>query len=104
MHHTSARGAINILCHLGVKRIIALGLDGKPDDLFIKTKGKEGKIWHHAKHPRGINPDIWKLQREEFAGVAHALKALGVEMLNASPGSAIPFWPIVKLEDVIHAG
>jgi hypothetical protein len=31
MRHTSVRGAINVLCHLGVSRIVTLGLDGGPD-------------------------------------------------------------------------
>ena len=91
MRFTSVRGAINVLCHYGVKRIVTLGLDGGPD--------ATGKTHHHAPHSQ--NPNIWKLQREEFAGVAPALKQRGIELLNASPGSKLPFWPIVELKDVI---
>lgn len=93
VRHTSARGAINLLCHLGVKTIVTLGLDGGPD--------ASGKTHHHRAHSRGLNPDIWALQRPELAAVAPALAARGVKLLNASPGSKIPFWPIVNLEDVI---
>lgn len=90
LRHTSVRGAINVLCHLGVSTIVTLGLDGGPD--------AAGRIHHHTPHPRGMNKDIWTLQRDEFAGVAPALTARGVTLLNASPGSKIPFWPIVNLE------
>jgi hypothetical protein len=31
VRHTSVRGAINLLCHLGVKTIVTVGLDGGPD-------------------------------------------------------------------------
>jgi hypothetical protein len=93
MRHTSVRGAINVLCHLGVSRIVALGLDGGPDIA--------GKTHHHAPHPWGMNRDIWHLQRDELAGVAPALASRGIELLNASPGSRIPFWPIVAPEDVL---
>ncbi len=84
LRHTSVRGAINVLCHLGVKTIVTIGLDGGPD--------ASGKTHHHAPHPWGLNRDIWNLQREELSHVAPALEARGVNLLNASPGSRIPFW------------
>lgn len=93
MRHTSARGAINVLCHLGVSKIVTVGLDGGPD--------ASGKTHHHAKHRRGPNPNVWGWQRDELAGVVPALNERGVDLLNASPGSKIPFWPIVELRDVI---
>jgi hypothetical protein len=93
MRHTSVRGAINVLCHLGVSTIVTLGLDGGPDH--------SGKTHHHEPHPWGMNKDIWALQREELAAVAPALKGRGIELLNASPGSKIPFWPIVDLESCL---
>jgi hypothetical protein len=93
LRHTSVRGAINVLCHLGVARIVALGLDGGPDGA--------GRTHHHAPHGWGLNPDIWKMQREELAGIVEPLHMRGVELLNASPGSALPFWPIVDLGDLL---
>jgi hypothetical protein len=94
VRHTSARGAINVLCHLGVARIIALGLDGGPD--------AKGRTHHHAKHTRGLNPQIWDLQMDELSHVAPALAVRGVELLNASPGSRIPFWPIMSLAQALE--
>lgn len=91
LRHTSVRGAINVLCHLGVGRIVALGLDGGPD--------ATGRTHHHAPHGWGLNRDVWAWQREELAAVVEPLRSRGVELVNASPGSALPFWPIVNLED-----
>lgn len=93
LRHTSVRGAINVLCHLGVTEIVTLGLDGGPD--------ATGRTHHHSAHPWGMNKDIWNLQGVELAGVAVALERRGVKLLNASPGSKIPFWPIVNLSDVL---
>lgn len=93
MRHTSVRGAINVLCHLGVASIITLGLDGGPD--------AAGRLHHHPDHPWGMNRDIWNLQREELSHVAPVLSARGVALLNASPGSRIPFWPVVNPEDML---
>lgn len=93
MRHTSARGAINILCHLGVRTIVGLGLDGGPN--------ATGKTHHHAPHSHSTNPKVWGWQREELGHVATALKDRGVDMVNASPGSKLPFWPIVGLKDYL---
>jgi hypothetical protein len=93
LRHTSVRGAINLLCHLGVRRIVTLGLDGGPD--------ASGRTHHHQPHPWSTSKDIWGRQREELAGIVEPLKARGVELLNASPGSRIPFWPIIDLESVL---
>lgn len=93
LRHTSVRGAINLLCHLGVRRIVTLGLDGGPDP--------NGRAHHHQPHPWGPVAGIWDRQREELAGIVAPLRMRGVELLNASPGSRIPFWPIVELDDVL---
>jgi hypothetical protein len=55
----------------------------------------------HKPHSRATEPKVWGWQREELSAVAPALDARGVKLLNASPGSKIPFWPIVDLEDVV---
>jgi hypothetical protein len=88
LRHTSARGAINMLCHMGVRRIVTLGLDG-------------GGASHHMPHPWGPVPGVFDRQIQELGGVVEPLRARGIELINASPGSRIPFWPIVKLEDVL---
>ncbi|MBR1150095.1 hypothetical protein [Bradyrhizobium sp. JYMT SZCCT0428] len=90
---TSYVAAINLAVHLGCRRIIALGLDGARD--------AKGLSHHHTPHRWPVRPDCWKAQAAELATLVAPLKQLGVELLNASPGSAVPFWPIVSLEDVL---
>jgi hypothetical protein len=96
MHHTSARGAINVLCHLGVSKIVTAGLDGGPD--------ADGKTHHHRPHCWGMNPQIWNLQRAELEAVQPDLAKRGVTLINASPGSRIPFWPIMSLSEALEVG
>jgi hypothetical protein len=91
LRHTSVRGAINVLCHLGVAEIVPVGLDGGTDH-------------HHEPHPWGINKDILSLQLAELEGIVSPLSERGVTLLNASPGSKIPFWPIMSLAEVLHHG
>lgn len=90
--HTSVRGAINLLCHLGVKTIVTLGLDGGPDS--------KGRLYHHANHT-WATPDNWRKQREELGNLVSPLIERGVTLINASPGSSIPFWPIMSLADFL---
>lgn len=90
---TSYSGAINLAVHLGAAKIVALGLDGKP--------AKDGRTHHHRPHPADWvgKPDKWIKQRAELQTLVEPLKQLGIEMFNASPGSAVPFWPIVDLRN-----
>ena len=45
--NTTLTGAINLAVHLGVAKIVLLGIDQKTTD---------GKHWHHASHP--WNPTV----------------------------------------------
>jgi hypothetical protein len=90
---TSYGATLNLLAHLGVAEIVTLGLDGKPDE--------NGATHHHAPHPWPAKPGCWKQQAAELKTLVEPLARAGVTVRNASPGSAIPFWPIVALEDVL---
>jgi len=90
---TGMTASINLAAHLGAKRIVLLGADGGPS--------KDGRTHHHVPHNWGQIASNWKAQREELSTLVDPLRALGVEVLNASPGSSIPFWPIVSLESCL---
>jgi hypothetical protein len=90
---TSYASAINLAVHLGVQRIVTLGLDGQA--------APNGRTHHHEQHKWVRRADSWREQRKDFATLVEPLKAAGVELLNASPGSAVPFWPIVDLKDFV---
>lgn len=90
---TSLTAATNLAVLLGAKQVIWLGADGKQLD---------GRTHHHAPHKWPQKPDCWKEQRKDLVGIVSQLTALGVELLNVSPGSAWDFVPIVTLEDVLQ--
>ena len=93
-HRTSSSSAINLAAHLGCADIVTLGLDGQ--------FGKDGRRNHYDKpYARRHLPNTWRDQCAELATLIAPLKSLGIRVRNASPGSALPFWPIVKLEDCL---
>lgn len=93
-HRTSAASAINLAAHLGCAEIVTLGLDGK--------FGKDGRRNHYDKaYARPHLPNTWRDQCAELATLVEPLKSLGIRVRNASPGSALDLWPIVRLEDCL---
>ncbi len=92
--NTTLTGAINLAVHLGVAKIVLLGIDQKTTD---------GKHWHHASHPWNPTANCWARQQMDMPKIAEDLKALNIPCVNASPGSALALWPIVSLEDHVAA-
>lgn len=82
---------VNIATLAGAARIVLLGFDAKP--------GAHGK-----KHWFGDHPDRTEAPYDTmitgFRKAAPLLKERGVEVLNASPGSAIDCFRRVNIEDV----
>jgi hypothetical protein len=93
--NTTLTAAINLAVHLGVTKIVLLGIDQKA--------GADGKIHHHPPHPWKPTADCWRRQQTDLPKVAEDLTALNIECVNASPGSALSLWPIVRLEDHVPA-
>lgn len=93
VRRTSLHGAINLAVLLGAKRIVLLGADGGRDS--------EGRTHHHARHKQAPKVGCWDEQRADLATTVQPLIDLGVEVLNASPGSHWDLWPIVTLDDVL---
>jgi hypothetical protein len=93
LRRTSTTAAINIAVHLGVSRIVLLGLDGKV--------AENGRTHHHAPHPWALRHNWAAEQREDLASLVAPLAARKVEVLNASPGSAVPCWPSVSFEEAL---
>jgi hypothetical protein len=86
--------AINLAYSWGFKRIVLLGFDMKP--------GPNGEKHHHEDHPK---PLVQVLVFSEWLHKSHRLaidlKNEGIEVLNATPGSALTCWPLVKLENAV---
>jgi hypothetical protein len=94
MRRTSLAPAINVAAHLlGMSgRIVLMGADGK-------MTGKQSH--HHAPHPWPVRPGCWDIQRRDLAELAPQLSGRGIEIVNASPGSAWDIWPVVSPDEVL---
>ncbi len=87
--------AINLGVHFGPKRIVLLAYDMK--------FGPNGESHWFGKH------DDWELKegtvkkvfRPPFIGLAKQIRKLGVQVINATPGSALGVFPKAELETVI---
>jgi hypothetical protein len=93
VRRTCLTGALNIAFLKGCKSIVVLGADGKA--------GPNGERNHHAPHTRKCRPAPWDRHYADLAPMAAELRARGVEVLNASPGSAWDLWPVVTLQEAI---
>lgn len=87
--------------HTAVSLAIALG--GLPVLVGYDMRVVEGREHHHAEYA-GTNRDLDQYAREfvpAFAGWNEAALAVGVEILNATPGSAVTEFPMVDLDEVL---
>jgi len=89
-NRSSGGAAVNLAVHLGAKRIVLIGYDMRLVD------GK--KNWHNKHKERPHDPferflRPWKLIRADCA-------KLGVEIFNATPGSALTLFPFVTVEEM----
>lgn len=93
VRRTSLQGAINLAVLLGAARLVLLGADGGPD--------KKGRTHHHPGHRWARKEGCWKEQRWDLSTTVAPLRDAGVEVLNASPGSHLDWWPIVPLTEIL---
>lgn len=87
--------AINLAVQFGVSRIVLVGFDMRLD----------GGLHWHGRHGAGLhNPTDGNVARWRrcIDDAAAELADLGVEVLNASPVSALTAYPKVTLEEAIE--
>jgi hypothetical protein len=94
---TTVTGAINYLGLRGASPVVMLGLDLKAT---VDAAGKR-KTHHHEPHPIPSMKGSWERHNKELCSIGPSLKAMGVEVINASPGSACTAFPIATLEDAL---
>ena len=85
--------ALNLAVLAGARRILLLGFDGAP--------AADGSTHWHGGHKSPSGPSIYKHFRAAMTAVEGDLAAIGVEVLNCSPGSAINSFPKVPLEEAL---
>jgi hypothetical protein len=84
--------AINLAYLWGAKRIILLGFDCKPVD------GKDHWFGQHEKGLTQVQP--YQLWLNNFTQLAKDLQARGVEVINASPDTALQCFNKAKIETI----
>jgi hypothetical protein len=100
LKHGSNSGyqAIGLAYHLGAARIVLLGYD-----MHV-----EGARTHwHTGHPNWTPAAQEKALKEvflpRFASLVDPLKAEGIEVLNATPGSSLTCFPMAALSEVLES-
>ncbi|MEM9681640.1 MAG: hypothetical protein AAF942_00105 [Pseudomonadota bacterium] len=87
----SGANAINLAAHFGAKRIVLLGFDMHGPN----WDGRKRKAEEDGSYKTRFMPAIGRM--------AVPLRHAGIEVLNATPRTALGCFPIVKLEDVLPA-
>ncbi|MBR0876885.1 hypothetical protein JQ608_06675 [Bradyrhizobium liaoningense] len=92
---TSLQGAMNLAVHFGVRRIVLLGAD--------MGRAPDGSSHHHSPHkwPNKPGNETWDIQMAQFRTIVEPLKARGVDVVNTSPDSRLPWWPKRLLSEVV---
>jgi hypothetical protein len=99
-NNNSGAAAISVAANAGAKRIILLGFDMKLDNHNVQH-------WHDL-YGKGEIKDVRKLQKLPFERHLRGFQIIkvdavnrGIEILNASPDSAIDQFPKYKLSDLL---
>lgn len=92
---TSLQGAMNLVGHLGARKIVLVGID--------MGRAPDGVSHHHAPHPWPPRPGnvVWDEQMHMLESIVEPLKRHKIEVVNTSPVSRIPWWPKQSLQDVL---
>jgi len=88
---SSGGAAVNVAYHLGAKRILLTGYDMHGDENGNRRNWYPEQYQQHSTKGYGnmIAP---------FEQIAADAKRLGVEIINATPGSAITYFPFENIE------
>ena len=97
LRHGSNSGfaCINLAYLFGAKRIVLLGYD-----MHVEQGGRTH--WHDQPRADGFAGIIKDSFLPCFDSLVEPLKAAGVEVLNATPGSALTCWSMVTLEEALN--
>lgn len=90
--NNSGYAAINLAVHLGAEEIVLLGYD-------MKLCG-ERTHWHEG-HPVKLRPRVFDNMLRYFETLVEPLETLGINIINASPDSAIECFKKATLEEVL---
>ena len=89
----SAYQSLNLAILAGALTVILLGVDGRP--------AKDGRTHWSGGHPRPTPELAYGEYRRAWSEAAPAIRAAGVSVINASPGSAVECFSMMPLEDAL---
>lgn len=92
--NNSAYAAMNLAYHFGASRIVLLGLD-------MRVSGNRTH-WHDEVRPDGFADILRQSMLPMFPSLVEPLQSAGIEVLNATPGSALECWPNVPLKEILE--
>lgn len=92
---TGLHYALNLAAHLGVARSVLLGFD--------MELAPNGRTHWHAGHPAAAKPENYDKMIADLATTVEPLAALGMEVINATPGGRLDLWPRRSLGEVLAA-
>lgn len=94
MNGNSGAQAVNLAAAFGAKRILLLGFDMKAD--------KHGRDHWFGQHPKPlVQRQLYDDWLEKFVHIAKDAKALGVEIINCTPASALTVFPMQPITEVL---
>jgi len=94
----SGAAAINLAAHFGVKRIILVGFDMSLDAADNRHWHKQYTNTANRKQPRKLP---FERHLKGFPKIASDAKKLGIEIINASPKSAITVFEKKPIKDLL---
>lgn len=92
-NNSSGGAAINLAVHFGVSKIVLLGYD-------MQLVAGENN-WHKDHGHESSHDPYWKFL-EPMPVIARELARLGVDVVNATPGSALTVFPIQTPEEALR--
>lgn len=92
---SSGHLGISLAVAMGASNIILLGYDMRIID---------GRSHHHPHYDRPVDPATYDLFLQHFEGWDSEARAVGVEIVNATPESALKEFRQVDLNDILNQG
>lgn len=90
--HALGAQAINLATLFGARRVLLLGFDMKP--------GPAGQKHWFGSHPVPLVQDLlFDEWIHKFKAIADDARAMGVEIVNCTPGSALPYFRGARIEE-----
>lgn len=91
--YNSGFQAVNLAAHLGAAKIVLLGFD--------MWRGPSGQQNWFGRHPNHLDSP-YPIFHQAFGTIVGPLKALGIEVLNASRFTVLTAFPRVALEEALR--